>query len=164
MWAPAWMDGAVGSHLASWTEAGCITGCADPRVGDRAQLLLASGIPLPRGHVSPRSGVPAGHSSQRPRGSYKTLVFRLQLLTRWSFWALARCMDIVSVVWSLMLLDAKTSAPRVTPEVPSTPGKTGVTLNERPAFCGKILLLADFCHHGHAQKAPTIARLCVHLC
>lgn len=91
-------------------------------------------------------------------------VFRLQLLTRWLFWALACCMDIVSVVWSLMLLDAKTSAHRVTPEVPSTPEKTGVILNERPAFCGKILLLADFCHHGYAQKAPMIARLCVHLC
>lgn len=66
VWAPAWMDGALGSHRASWTEAGCITGCTDPRVGDRAQLLLASGIPLPRRHVSPRSGVPAATRLSAP--------------------------------------------------------------------------------------------------
>ena len=77
------------------------------------------------------------------------------------FWGLARCMDIVSVVWSLILLDVKTSAHRVTPEVPSTPEKTGVILNGLPAFYARILLLAAFCCHGYTQKAPTIPRLCV---
>lgn len=126
-WAPAWMDRAVGSHLASWMETGCITGCPHPRVGDRGQLLLASGRALSRRHASPRSGAP------------------------------------LAVVQSLILLDAKTSARRVTPEVPSTPEKTGVILNELPAFCGRILLLAAFCRHGYAQKAPMIPCLCVHL-
>lgn len=150
MWAPAWMAGAVGSHFTSWMEAGCITGCGDPRVGDRAQLLLTSGRPLPRRHASPGSGVPAGHLSQRHRGS-----------TRPSCVQAATSPSLV-VLGPHSLHGHRVSggltdySGRVTPEVPSTPEKTGVILNGLPAFYARILLLGAFCCHGYTQKAPTI--------
>ena len=69
----------------------------------------------------------------------------------------------LAVVQSLILLGVKSSARRVTPEVPSTPEKAGVVLNELPGFCGRVLPLAAFCRHGYAQKAPMIPHLCVRL-
>lgn len=126
-WAPAWMDGAVGSHLASWMETGCITGCPHPVWETEASCFSPLEEPFPGDMRPPEAESPP------------------------------------AVVQSLILLDVKTSARRVTPEVPSTPEKTGVILNELPAFCGRILLLAAFCRHGYAQKAPMIPRLCVHL-
>lgn len=128
------------------TEPSCFSPLEDPFPGDTRPLEWSPRWPL---------------VSVPPWILQDPCVFRLQLLTRWSFWGLARCMDIVSVVWSLILLDVKTSAHRVTPEVPSTPEKTGVILNGLPAFYARILLLAAFCCHGYTQKAPTIPRLCV---
>ena len=72
------------------TEPNCFSPLEDPFPGDTRPLEVE--CPL-------ATCLSATVDLQDPR------VFRLQLLPRWWFWALTRCMDIVSVVGSLIILD-----------------------------------------------------------
>ena len=116
------------------TEPNCFSPLEDPFPGDTRPLEVE--CPL-------ATCLSATVDLQDPR------VFRLQLLPRWWFWALSLRGHRVSG-------GVTDSSGHVTPEVPSTPEKTGVILNGLPAFYARILLLGAFCCHGYTQKAPTI--------